>query len=413
MKKSYILIGVFVVLIFIIALVGSLVVSGKKMVHIEKDIFDIQSNYEAYFTGYGYTIENPNIIINPYKNSPLTAIVMFETSNYSKVDVIIKGKHDNDIKYTFDNNKHHLIPIYGLYANYNNTVILSAEGKEKVINIETGILPTDFEYVDSSPANYKFLNGKYPYAIDSYGDVRWYLNGHYYGNITALDNSKIIIGSDKYTEEGNTISFYQMNLLGKIYSEYLVNNDYYGVNYVDNDNAYILSDKLYLIDLQTGKTISKYFKNKNYDFINVVNDQLVVGNGDKCFIYEEEKLSEYECSKSNGVYSLYNNTTNYVINGAKRYGNLKKTATSNEKISLFKYTTKNFDNIKFDIDEDRITIKNNTGKDIVVIFEKLFNKKIYNVEDIKYINREGLKGRYTIYIKVGKKIYKTDYYIEV
>lgn len=413
MKKSYILIGLFIVFVFIIAIVGSLIVSGNEKVYADKDIFDIQSNYEAYFNGYGYTIDNPNIIVNPYGNSPLTAIVMFETSNYSKVNITIKGKNNNDINYTFKNDKYHLIPIYGLYANYDNTVILSSEDKEKIINIKTDNLPSDFKYVDSEYDNYIFLNGNYPYAIDSYGDVRWYLNKHYYGNISVLDNSKIIVGSDRYTEEGNTISFYQMNLLGKIYNEYLISNDYYGINYVIDNNAYILSDKLYLIDLQAGNIISKYFKNDNYDFINIIDNKIVVGNNDNCLIYEEKKLKEYNCNKKYNVYSFYNNTINYTINGSKRYGFLERTSVSNKNISLLKYTNKDFKDINFKIDTDRITIKNDTGKKIYVILDKLFDKRIYEVDDIKYINKKGLRGKYTIYIKKGKKTYKTNYYIEV
>lgn len=413
MKKRYILIGLFLLFIFIIALVGTLIVSGNKKVHEQKNILEIQSNYETYFTSYGYTIDNPNIIVNPYGNSPLTAIVMFDTSNYSKVDITIKGKNNNDIKYTFDNNKHHLIPIYGLYANYNNTIVLNSEDKEKVINIKTDELPDDFKYIESSYADYKFLNGNYPYAIDNYGDVRWYLNKHYYGNISVLDNSRIIVGSDKYTEDGKTISFYQMNLLGKIYSEYLMSKDYYGVNYVDNNNVYVLSDKLYSIDLQTGKEKSSFFKNDNFDYINIVNDEIVVGNNEKCFIYKEKKLKDYQCNKNNNVYSLYNNTTNYVINGAKKYGVLDKTIPSDKRISLFKYSDKNFDNIIFSVDTDRIIIKNDSGKKIYVILDKLFAKKVYEVDNIKYINKKGLKGKYTVYIKKDKKIYKTNYYIEV
>ncbi len=413
MKKRYILIGVFIVFIFVIALVGSLIVLGNKKVHEEKDIFTIQDNYEKYFTSYGYTIDNPNIIINPYGNSPLTAIVMFDTSDYSKVDVTIKGKNDNDINYTFDNDKHHLIPIYGLYANYENTIMLKSEGKEKIINIETGILPDDFKYVDSSYGNFKFLNGNYPYAVDNNGDVRWYLNKHYYGNISVLDNSKIIVGSDKYTEKGNTISFYQMNLLGKIYNEYLIPKDYYGINYVDNDRVYILSNNLYLIDLQTGKIISDIFKNKDFNFVNVINDEIIVGDGDKCYIYKEKKLREHECIRNNNNYSLYNKTTNYVINGPRKYGTLNQTIISGEKVSLFKYDNKDFDGINFSVDSDRITITNTTGKKVYIILDKLFDRKVYEVEEIKYINKKGLKGKYTIYIKKGKKIYKTNYYIEV
>ena len=37
----------------------------------------------------------------------------------------------------------------------------------------------------------------------------------------------------------------------------------------------------------------------------------------------------------------------------------------------------------------------------------------YGINNVKYINFNGLSGKYTIYIKVNDKIYKTDYFIEV
>ena len=242
MKKSYILVGIFIIFIVFISIVGSIVVTGNKKIKEEKDILDIQTNKEVYFSGYGYSIDNPNIIVNPYGNSPLTAIVMFETNDYSNVSISVKSKDGNsDINYEFPKDKHHLIPIYGLYADYNNTVVISSEGVDKVINIKTDKLPDDFVYVDSMESgNFRFYNGNYPYAIDSNDEVRWYLNGNYYGDILVLDNSNIVIGSDKYTEDGNTISFYEMNFLGKIYHEYLLPNGYYGVNALYNDNILIL-----------------------------------------------------------------------------------------------------------------------------------------------------------------------------
>ena len=38
---------------------------------------------------------------------------------------------------------------------------------------------------------------------------------------------------------------------------------------------------------------------------------------------------------------------------------------------------------------------------------------IYEIKDIKYVNLNGLKGKYTIYYRIDGKVYKTDYYIEV
>ena len=45
--------------------------------------------------------------------------------------------------------------------------------------------------------------------------------------------------------------------------------------------------------------------------------------------------------------------------------------------------------------------------------DKLFDKRIYEVKDTKYVNLNGLKGKYTIYYRIDGKVYKTDYYIEV
>ena len=182
MKRSYIFIGGFLIFILIITIVGSNIVTGNTSIKKEKDILSVQSNKEVYFNGYGYSLDNPNVIINPYGNSPLTGIAMFETSDYSEVSISVNG----DINYTFGKNKHHIIPIYGLYADYDNTIVLRSENKEKVINIKTDKLPDDFGEV-LYDGNYSFYNDNYPYASDSNGNVRWYLNKKYYGNSTVVD----------------------------------------------------------------------------------------------------------------------------------------------------------------------------------------------------------------------------------
>ena len=160
MKKSYIFIGIFLIFIIIITVVGSIIVTGNIKVSEDKDILLVQSNKEVYFKPYGYSIDNPNIVVNPYGNSPLTALVMFETDNYSEVSIKILSKDGNsDINYTFSKNKYHLIPIYGLYADYDNTVILSSEDKSKTINIKTSSLPENFTYVDNMTYdNFIFYN---------------------------------------------------------------------------------------------------------------------------------------------------------------------------------------------------------------------------------------------------------------
>lgn len=406
MKRSYIFIGGFLIFILIITIVGSNIVTGNTSIKKEKDILSVQSNKEVYFNGYGYSLDNPNIIINPYGNSPLTGIVMFETSDYSEVSISVNG----DINYTFSKNKHHIIPIYGLYADYDNTIVLRSEGKEKVINIKTDKLPDDFGEV-LCDGNYSFYNGNYPYASDSNGNVRWYLNKKYYGDITVYKDN-IIIGNDSYTEDNHSTGIYRMNLLGKVYGEYLLSDDYYGNSIYADGNIYALSKNIVMIDSQTG-TISNLGKNDNYSYINVIDGNVIVGKEDKFYSVKDNKFSEVESSEKSNIYSFYDGISEYKIVKGVRYGKLTTTNRYDKDISIIRYDKYDGKDINIKMDVNRISIYNNTGKEVYLILDKLFDKRIYEVKDTKYVNLNGLKGKYTIYYRIDGKVYKTDYYIEV
>ena len=202
MKKSYVFVILFLFFIITISLVGGILVSGSTQIREEKDIFLVQSNKEVYFNVYGYDIDNPNIIVNPYGNSPLTALIMFETDCYVEVEVIVKSKNGNsDISYKLNKDKYHMIPIYGLYADYDNTIVIKVNDYEKYFNIKTEKLPSDFVYISESyNDNFIFYNSNYPYAIDVDGNVRWLLNKKYYGNITLTEDSTIFIENILYKE---------------------------------------------------------------------------------------------------------------------------------------------------------------------------------------------------------------------
>ena len=47
----------------------------------KESLITYQSNLEEKFKIDGYTIDNPNIILDPYDASPLTALVLFETND--------------------------------------------------------------------------------------------------------------------------------------------------------------------------------------------------------------------------------------------------------------------------------------------------------------------------------------------
>lgn len=413
MKKSYIFILIFIIFILFITIVGCNMVTGNIIINKDRDILDIQSNKEVYFVSYGYSIDNPNIIINPYGNSPLTAIVMFETDSYSEVSICIKDMEGNcNISYTFERSKYHMIPIYGLYPNYNNTILIKCEGKEKNINIKTDPLPDDFGNISTSLGNFTFYNDNYPYAVDDRGNVRWYFNKKYYGNITVYDDN-IILGSDSYNDNGTSISIYKMNLLGKIFNEYLLSDGYYGYSDYNEGNIYAISKDILVIDSQTGTITSKYINN-NYNYISAKDSGIILGNDDKYYmINSDNEYEECTYNKPSNVFNFYDNVSNYKIVPGIRYGKLDSTKISDKNISIIKYTTGDISSIEISMDVNRITINNEEDDTIYVIFDKLFDKRIYEVKDIKYINLNGLKGKYTIYYKIKDKLYKTDYYIEV
>ena len=83
-------------------------------------------------------------------------------------------------------------------------------------------------------------------------------------DIKVLDH--LIIGNDKYNEDGTSTGIYEMNLLGKIYNEYLLSDSYYGYNTIYDNDILVLSDKILRIDSQTGEVIDELFDNDNYDY---------------------------------------------------------------------------------------------------------------------------------------------------
>lgn len=414
MKKSSILIIIFIVLIIVISFIGMFIVTGKTKIDKKVDIFSLQTNKEAYFSPYGYTLDNPNVIVNPYGNSPLTALVMFETSNYIETSIVVKGKgEDVDISYSFEKDKYHLIPIYGLYADYDNKVVIKCGNDERIINVHTDALPSDFEFSFdvSINDNFYFNNTNYPYAYDKNNDVRWFLNSNYSGNITLLDNSMIIIGSDRYDENGNAISVYEMNFLGKVYSEY--NIKYYGYNTVYHDNLVILSDDLLVIDKQTGKVINSYSYSGNINYIGVFSGNIIVRKDDSFYNITGGELEKVDYQTFVQTNSFYHNTVSYKLVPPSRYGTLPETLKSNKNISLIKYDKKIVADIVLEKEFNRLKVINNTGNKLYIILDKFLDKRVYEVDNILYINDTNLRGNYTIYFKIGKKVYKTDYLLEV
>ena len=92
----------------------------------------LQKEYEKDFTSTGHTIKNPNIILNPYKTSPLTALIIFETEEEVSPTVTVQGKDSKTtLSHDFVKAKKHYLPIYGLYPDTTNKIRITYEAPVK------------------------------------------------------------------------------------------------------------------------------------------------------------------------------------------------------------------------------------------------------------------------------------------
>jgi len=252
MKKIYTKYFVLIILTFITSILIYNYVESFKPIDEKKDILISQKEMEdGYLKNTNYTLDNPNIIINPYGNSPLTALVIFQTKDLTTVSITIRGKDGaNDITHTYAPSKVHVLPIYGLYSDYDNKVIIKASGKTKEVSIKTDRLPDDFAKVidiDMEETDEFYFTTPedigYTAAYDYMGEVRWYITGDYKWNIQRLSNGHILVSSDKMISGNYSAGLTEIDLLGKIYFEYIVPGGYYrSVTELNNGNLLLLSN---------------------------------------------------------------------------------------------------------------------------------------------------------------------------
>lgn len=238
MKKKILLI----VVAIIVCLGGGLYYQERGNFKVMEETISMiqnQAELEKNFTVKGYTLENPNVIVNPYGNSPLTALVMFENESASDITVTINGKDENTtFSHTFTGESEQYLPIYGLYANTNNEVVLESDTKSVTIHIQTEALPenmilptsvyADKEYLDNDLYFFTPSSVGYTCAIDVNGDIRWYLSTYALWEINRLQNGHLLVSTERLINFPYYMTgLYEMDMLGKIYTEYSLPGGYH------------------------------------------------------------------------------------------------------------------------------------------------------------------------------------------
>lgn len=274
--------------------------NNNKEVTKEKSLITKQSLLEKDFKIGTSTINKPKIIIDPYKNSPLTALIMFKTKNNIQPKVTIKGKDNlTTFTHTFTKNKKHYLPILGLYPNKENEVLIEYKEKgkkvKKTIKIKTNKLPNDFNKPTSVVSKRSELTNElyfftpsskgYTCAYDVNGDVRWYLSSYALWENTRLKNGHMLISTERLINTPYYMTgLYEIDMLGKIYKEYSLkggyHHDYYELpsgnllvasNDFNNDDGTV-EDYIVELDRATGKIIKSWDLKDILDMENTGNE---------------------------------------------------------------------------------------------------------------------------------------------
>ncbi|MDL2318318.1 aryl-sulfate sulfotransferase [Eubacteriales bacterium OttesenSCG-928-A19] len=181
-----------------------------------------------------YSFASPYVILNPYGTAPQAALVLFETENPQRITVTIEGKTESTTySYAFEAyDTHHEIPVVGLYADYNNKVLLEAFDAEGslvgslTLEIQTDYLPRDLtmdvqrgEDLSAIGSDLFFLiNGRHS-VVDLNGDVRWRFAdyGAVAGAIEVLENGRFLFSRNVFDSSADLL---EMDFLGKIHWVY-------------------------------------------------------------------------------------------------------------------------------------------------------------------------------------------------
>jgi len=229
--------------------------------------------------------------------------------------------------------------------------------------------------------------------------------------MTHINNNHYLFGSEELNEDNKSISVVEIDLLGKIYLEYLLEDGYYGLSTQTEENILVLSDNLLEIDHQTGTIISEYSIDFEIDYLTFRDNQIIFQNENnaQAIDYKTKEIKDINRVTEEEI-SL--NISDFKLSKPVRFGVLKETKLSNKKISLLNYSSYK-DNLDIIKEYNRLVIKPDSNEETYVILDQFLDKRVYKIEgNVLYINDTNLKGKYTIYIKIGKKLYKTDYFVK-
>lgn len=173
-----------------------------------------------------YDMNNPYIMKNPYKINPLSALMFFYTEEELELDVYINDGYMSTVKAS----KEHVIPIYGLLNNTDNTVKFVFEnGITKTFSIKTELYndyTETYNLVNSmNGSQFVFIVGDRNNVesklrgFDQQGRLSYYFDLDYITGAVLHTNTVLVGYNSKYTKNNDLPSLkIELDYLGKILS---------------------------------------------------------------------------------------------------------------------------------------------------------------------------------------------------
>lgn len=209
-----------------------------------------------------YSLNKPFLLVNPYKISPLSAIVVFNTIDSESIDLYI----NEELVDSYDESIQHIIPIVGLLSDTNNFVkLVSSSGEETTLEIGTEPYDRniyDFNVKNVINSNSLLLlgdlrsNSTSIRGFDNYNNLNYYLTFDYISGVNVVDGHLFARYSTTNTDSKTLIL--EMDYLGRIYS---ISTDKEGIVSIPN---LILEDEEY-ITIPVDYTNMKFSLNKVID----------------------------------------------------------------------------------------------------------------------------------------------------
>lgn len=263
-KKLLIIISTFCLIL--VLFVCLYIQSDYNLIFKDKDMYTLNVSYDkvqdaindeinGYILDRSISFKSPKVILDPYNNSPLSAIIIFSTDKITGIKLYV-----NDVFMTnVEKSLSHVIPVYGLRENYNNKVTLIDDFNNKNdVYIKTDKLINDdfYEYSTINESNeYLFINsptGKY--VIDNDGYISWYAD---------INNLDIDINSDKkiyFIDERSRII--ERDYMGKISRTYYNDRYSYSSHRITKTNNEMIilidySNVILFVDYNNGKILNR------------------------------------------------------------------------------------------------------------------------------------------------------------